>query len=175
MISGDLGVSPGSAVTGFPPGVVVSGMIHAADALAAQAQASLTTAYNALASQACTQNLTGQDLGGLTLTPGVYCFDTSAQLTGALTLNALGNSNSVFIFQIGSALTTASGSSVVVTNGGPLCNLFWQVGSSATLGTATQFSGNHPRPEQHHRDLRRHRPRSRPGARRGRSPSTRTM
>src|SRR3954454_9358766 len=109
VITGDLGVSPGSAVTGFPPGTVVSGTIHAADAVAAAAQSSLTTAYNSLAGQACTQDLTGQDLGGLTLTAGVYCFSTSAQLTGTLTLNAQGNSSAVFIFKIGSTLTTASG------------------------------------------------------------------
>src|SRR5450830_2171852 len=142
VITGDLGVSPGSAVTGFPPGLVVSGTIHAADAVALAAQNSVTTAYNSLASQACTQDLTGQDLGGKTLTAGVYCFSSSAQLTGILTLNAQGNANAVFIFKIGSTLTTASGSSVVVTNGGSLCNVFWQVGSSATLGTTTSFVGN---------------------------------
>jgi hypothetical protein len=142
LITGDLGVSPGSAVTGFPPGIVVSGTIHAADAAALAAQASLTTAYNSLVSQACTLDLTGQNLGGLTLTPGVYCFSTSAQLTGTLTLNAQGNANAVFIFRIGSTLTTASGSSVVQINGGNLCNTFWQVGSSATLGTTTSFTGN---------------------------------
>jgi Ice-binding-like len=141
-ITGDLGVSPGSAVTGFPPGIVVSGTIHAADATALGAQNSVTTAYNSLASQACTQDLTGQDLGGKTLTAGVYCFSSSAQLTGTLTLNAQGNANAVFIFKIGSTLTTASGSSVVVTNGGSLCNVFWQVGSSATLGTTTSFTGS---------------------------------
>jgi len=146
IITGDLGVSPGSAVTGFPPGLV-SGTIHAADALALAAQNSVTTAYNSLASQACTQDLTGTDLGGLTLTAGVYCFTSSAQLTGILTLNAQGNANAVFIFKIGSTLTTASGASVVVINGGSPCNVFWQMGSSATLGTAaigagTSFVGN---------------------------------
>jgi hypothetical protein len=140
-INGDLGVSPGSAVTGFPPGLV-SGTIHAADAVSLAAQNSVTTAYNSLASQTCTQDLTGLDLGGQTLTPGVYCFSSSAQLTGALTLNAQGNGNAVFIFQIVSTLTTASSSSVVLINGGSLCNVFWQVGSSATLGTATSFAGN---------------------------------
>jgi hypothetical protein len=142
VITGDLGVSPGSAVTGFPPGLVVSGTIHAADATALAAQNSVTTAYNSLASQACTQDLTGQDLGGKTLTAGVYCFSSSAQLTGSLTLNAQGNANAVFIFKIGSTLTTASGSSVVVINGGSVCNVFWQVGSSATIGTTTSFAGN---------------------------------
>jgi hypothetical protein len=142
VIGGDLGLSPGTAVTGFPPGAVVGGAIHAADAAALSAQNSLTTAYNSVVSQACTQDLTGQDLGGKTLTPGVYCFSTSAALTGSLTLNAQGNAAAVFIFKIGSTLTTASGSSVVMTNGGSQCNVFWQVGSSATIGTSTAFAGN---------------------------------
>jgi hypothetical protein len=142
VITGDLGVSPGTAVVGFPPGVVVGGTIHAADALASAAQNSVTTAYNALVSQGCTQDLTGQDLGGKTLTPGVYCFSSAAQLTGVLTLNAQGNSAAVFIFKIGSTLTTASGSSVLVINGGSACNVFWQVGSSATLGTSSSFAGS---------------------------------
>jgi len=142
IVNGNLGVSPGSAVTGFPPGIVTGGTIHAADATAAQAQADLTTAYNAILATGCTVDLTGQDLGGLTLTPGVYCFTSSAQLTGTLTLNALGNPNALFIFKIGSTLTTASGSTVQVINPGTACNVFWQVGSSATLGTATTFVGN---------------------------------
>jgi LPXTG-motif cell wall-anchored protein len=143
-VSGDLGVSPGSAVTGFPPGTVTNGSIHAADAVAAQAQSSTTAAYNNLAGQPCPpgNNLTGTDLGGRTLTPGVYCFSTSAQLTGPLTLNAQGNANAVFIFQIGSTLTTASGASVLLINSASACNVFWQVGSSATLGTTTSFLGN---------------------------------
>jgi hypothetical protein len=142
LISGDLGVSPGSAITGFPPGTVVSGTIHAADAVAAAAQNSVTTAYVNLAGQACTQDLTGQDLGGKILTAGVYCFSSSAQLTGTLTLDAQGNAGAVFIFKMGSTLTTASGSSVVLINGASPCNVFWQVGSSATLGTTTSFTGN---------------------------------
>src|SRR3954468_17757615 len=142
VITGDLGVSPGSAVTGFPPGIVVSGSIHAADAVAAAGQSSVTAAYVSLASQGCTHDLTGQDLGDKTLTPGVYCFSSSAQLTGALTLDALGNAGAVFVFKIGSTLTTASASSVVMINGGSPCNVFWQVGSSATAGTTTSFIGN---------------------------------
>lgn len=141
FVLGDLGVSPGTAVTGFPPGTVV-GTIHAGGAVAAQAQSDTTVAYNNLAGQACNTNLTGQDLGGLTLTPGVYCFNTSAQLTGILTLDAQGNSNAVFVFQIGSTLTTASSSSIVLINNANGCNAFWQVGSSATLGTNTAFQGN---------------------------------
>ena len=141
VITGDLGVSPGSAVTGFPPGIV-TGTIHAANAVALQAQSDTVTAYNNLAGQACTANLTGQDLGGLTLTPGVYCFDVSAQLTGTLTLNAQGNPAAVFIFKTGSTLTTAGSSVVSVINGGSGCNVYWQIGSSATLGTTTSFVGN---------------------------------
>ena len=142
VIGGDLGLSPGTSVTGFPPGVVSGGAIHAADAAALSAQNSLVTAYNSAAGQSCTQDLTGQDLGGKVLTPGVYCFSTSGALTGTLTLNAQGNSAAVFIFKFGSTLTTASGSSVVMTNGGTQCNVFWQVGTSATLGTSTAFAGN---------------------------------
>src|SRR6202521_867228 len=116
VVNGNLGVSPGSAVTGFPPGVVINGSIHAADAAAGQAQTDLTTLYNQLAGTACNTVLTGQDLGGMTLTPGVYCFASSAQLTGTLTLDEQGNSNAVFIFQMGSTLPTASASSVLLIN-----------------------------------------------------------
>jgi hypothetical protein len=140
VINGDLGVYPGLAVTGFPPGIV-NGTIHVANAFADNAQNDVTTAYIAL-DQPCDSNLTGQDLGGLTLTPGVYCFDSSAQLTGTLTLDAQGDENAVFIFRMVSSLTTASNSSVNIINGNNLCNLFWQVGSSATLGTTTAFKGN---------------------------------
>lgn len=142
IVTGDLGVSPGTAITGFPPGTVVGGAIHAADAVASQAQSDSGAAYVNLAGQACNEVLTGQDLGGLTLTAGVYCFTSSAQLTGTLTLDAQGNSAAVWIFQIGSTLTTASNSSVLVINGGHQCNVFWQIGSSATLGTGTVFAGN---------------------------------
>jgi hypothetical protein len=88
MIYGDVGVSPGTAVTGFPPGLQTDGAMYKADAVALKAQGDLTTAYNELAAAPCTQNLTGKDLGGLTLLEGVYCFDSSAQLTGTLTLDA---------------------------------------------------------------------------------------
>ena len=142
IVSGNIGVSPGSAVTGFPPGIVIGGTIHTADAVANQAQIDATAAYNSLASQMVTQNLTGQDLGGKTLTPGVYRFDSSAGLTGNLKLNAQGNSNALFVFQIGSTLTTASSSSVSLINGGPDSGVYWQVGSSATLGSSSEFRGN---------------------------------
>ena len=143
VVTGDLGLSPGTAVTGFPPGTVVGGTIHKTDALASQAQTDDTAAYLNLAGQTpVTQNLTGTDLGGLTLVKGVYSFSSSAQLTGKLTLDAGGDSASVWVFQIGSTLTTASGASVVLINGASPCNVFWQVGSSATLGTTTSFVGN---------------------------------
>lgn len=142
VVTGDLGLSPGTAVVGFPPGLVAGGTIHAADAVALQAQNDVTTAYNSLAAQACTADLTGQDLGARVLTPGVYCFSTSAQLTGTLTLDALGIPSAVFIFKIGSTLTTASNSLVLLTNAATPCNVFWQIGSSATLGTGTTFVGN---------------------------------
>jgi len=139
---GDVGVSPGTSVTGFPPGTVINGSIYEGGVVPTQAQTDATTAYNDLAGQACNVDLTGQDLGGLTLTPGVYCFDTSAQLTGDLVLDAQGNPLAVWVFQTGSTLTTASISTVAVINGGNPLNAFWQVGSSATLGTGTRFIGN---------------------------------
>src|SRR5713226_4036290 len=118
MVIGNLGVSPGTAVVGFPPGEVF-GEIHTGDDVALDAQEDVTTAYNDLAGRPCDRDLSGTDLGDLgTLTPGVYCFSSSAQLTGTLTLDAQGSSDSVFIFQIGSALTTASSSSVLLINGG---------------------------------------------------------
>ena len=141
-IVGDLGVSPGNAVTGFPPGLVTGGTIHAGDAVALQAQNDLTTAYNVIAGEASQADLTGQDLGGMTLTPGVYHFSSSAQLTGTLTLDAQGDPEARFDFQIGSTLTTAGASSVLLINGADGCNVNWQIGSSATLGTNSTFEGN---------------------------------
>ncbi|HVL49876.1 MAG TPA: ice-binding family protein, partial [Actinomycetota bacterium] len=141
VVSGDLGTWPNPAITGFPPGTVINGTIHAADAVALQAQSDLTIAYDDAASRACDQDLTGQDLGGLTLVAGVYCFDTSAQLTGELTLDAEGNPDAVFIFKIGSTLITATDSTVNLINGAQACNVFWQVGSSATLGVGSTFAG----------------------------------
>src|SRR6185369_11190978 len=120
-VTGNLGVSPGTAVTGFPPGTVTGGTIHLNDAAAAQAQADVTTAYNAIAGTACNTDLTGQNLGGLTLTPGVYCFNSTAALTGTLTLDAQNNPNALFLFKIGSTLTTASNSAVTMINGN-VCN-----------------------------------------------------
>jgi hypothetical protein len=144
VIDGNVGVAPGSAITGFPPGMVVPPSVeYVADAVALQAQTDLTTGYNFAAGESCPagDNLTGTDLGGLTLTPGVYCLSSTAQLTGTLTLNDEGDPNSVFVFQIGDTLTTSSASSVVFING-TQGDVFWQVGSSATLGSGTSFEGN---------------------------------
>lgn len=143
-INGSLGVWSGNSITGFPPGILTGGVISAGNAAAMNAQRDLATAYNFAAGEACPggNNLSGSDLGGLTLTPGVYCFSSSAALTGTLTLNALGDPNAVFLFQIGSSLTTASNSSIIITNPGTGDSIFWQVGSSATLGTNSAFAGN---------------------------------
>ncbi|HWH96051.1 MAG TPA: ice-binding family protein [Baekduia sp.] len=141
VLNGDLGLAPGSSITGFGLPAVVNGATHNTDAVAAQAQSDLTTAYNTAASQLTPVDLTGTDLGGLTLTPGAYSFSTSAQLTGALTLDAGGDPDKQFVFEVGSTLTTASASSVVLINGASPCNVYWQIGSSATLGSATAFQG----------------------------------
>jgi uncharacterized protein with beta-barrel porin domain len=141
VINGNVGVSPGSAVTGFPPGIVVNGVIYDVGAVPAQAQSELTTQYNTLNGQPPTSNLTSTDLGGLTLTSGVYKFDNSAQLTGTLTLDAQGNPNSRFVFVIGSTLTTASQSQINLINSAQGGNVYFVVGSSATLGTDTEFAG----------------------------------
>jgi len=142
-ITGDVGVSsPGVSVTGFPPGTIAGGAQHVGDPAANQAEHDAQTAYAALAGQACNTPLTGQDLGGKAFAPGVYCFTSSAQLTGQLVLDARGNPNGVWVFQIASTLTTATSSSVVMSKSGRAGNVFWQVGSAATLGTGTAFAGN---------------------------------
>lgn len=144
VLNGDLGVSPGTSLTGFGLPAVVNGATHNDDAVAAQAQADLTTAYDVAAGQPVlpADDLTGTNLGNRTLTAGAYRYSSSAQLTGALTLDAEGDPNAQFVFEIGSTLTTASASSVLLINGASPCNVYWQVGSSATLGTTTAFQGN---------------------------------
>ena len=140
-ITGDLGLSPGTSVTGFPPGQV-SGTQHVADTTAAQAENDLTAAYNDAAARPTTATVP-VELGGTTQTPGVY--DSLAGtfgITGALTLDAQGDPNAVFVFKAASTLITASASTVNLVNGAQACNVFWQVGSSATLGTGSNLQGN---------------------------------
>lgn len=139
VISGDVGLSPGTVVTGFPPGTVNNGTTHTTDAVAAQAQTDLTTAYNDAASRSPAATVTA-DLGGQTLLAGVYSGGTLG-LTGTLTLDAQGDPNAVFVFQSAATLITASSSTVSMINGGNPCNVFWQVTSSATLGTNSVFVG----------------------------------
>jgi cell division septation protein DedD len=141
-ISGDLGVSPGTAVTGFPPGTVSNGTIHSADGVADGAQSDLTTAYNDAAGRSPTANVPAFIGAGQTLAPGVYKASSSLDVGGSLTLDAGGDPNAVFIFQAPSTLVTDSASSVILTNGAQACNVFWQVGSSATLGTNSAFTGS---------------------------------
>ena len=134
-ITGQVGLFPGTSVTGFPPGT--SGHRDVTNAAANNAKNDLTTAYlNAKGQTPCT-TVSG-NLGNRTLVAGIYCFASAGNLTGTLTLNGGG----VYIFQFGSTLITASSSRVVLTNGAQPCDVFWQVGSSATIGTATTFVGN---------------------------------
>lgn len=141
-ISGDLGLYPGTAVTGFPPGKVSNGTTYVAPSgVAEQAQADLTTAYVDAAGRT-PRNLVSTDLGGQTLAPGVYESTSSMGLTGTVTLDGQNDLSSVFIFQAGSTLKTASNSSVKLIDGAQACNVFWQVGSSATLGSTTSFVGS---------------------------------
>jgi hypothetical protein len=144
VINGDLGTSPTPAVTGFggAPNGTVNGATHQADALAGQAQADLTTAYNDAAGQGPVKTL-ATELGGQTLTPGVYNSQSGTfGITGTLTLNGQGNPDAVFIFKTASTLISASASRVSMINGAQPCHLFWKVGSSATLGTGSAFAGN---------------------------------
>jgi len=140
VLNGNLGVNPGTAITGFPPGTV-NGTIHAADATAATAETDAATADTTLVGEALTGSLTGQDLGGLVLDAGKYDYATSAQLTGMLTLDGQGNPNAIFIIQTGSTLTTAAAATVDLIDGAQADNVYWLVGSSATIGTDTAFAG----------------------------------
>ncbi len=141
VITGNLGLSPGTSVTGFPPGTV-TGTVHTADSVALQAQADLTTAYNDAAGQPATATI-ATELGGTTQTSGVYVSAAGTfGITGTVTLNAKGNPAAVFIFKAASTLITASASNVKLVNGAKAANVFWLVGSSATLGTYSTFKGN---------------------------------
>ncbi len=143
VITGDVGISPGTAITGFPPGVVMDGTVHSGDQVAATAKLDLTTAYNNAANHSGVPiPLTG-DLGGLTLAPGLYVSDTSMQiLSGDLTLDAGGHSESVWVFQMGTTFTSFSGRNVILLNGARGTNVFWQVGSSTVIGTYCEVAGN---------------------------------
>jgi hypothetical protein len=140
-INADVGVSPGSTTTGFPP-CVITGATHLADATAATAQNDLTTAYNYLAGRPCSTVVTPADVGGRTLPPGIYCTASSMAVTGTVTLDGGGNANAVWVFQMGSTLTTGTNANIALTGGAQAKNVWWQVGSSATLGTGTTFRGN---------------------------------
>ncbi len=143
-ITSSVGVSPGSAITGFPPGIILNGDLHANDGVATQAHADFATAYGDFAGLASppANNLSGMDLGGQTLTPGVYHFDTSATSGGALILDAQNDPNARFVIQVGTTLITSSNSSVILINGADARNVYFQVGTSVTLGSGSSFIGN---------------------------------
>ena len=141
LINGDLGLSPGTSITGFggAPNGIVNGTVHTTDAAAAEAQSDTTIAYNVAASLTPTTTGIGE-LSGLSLTPGVYSGGALALSdNGALTL--AGSANSVWVFQAASTLAIGSATRIIITGGASACNVFWQVGSSATIGTAAQFQG----------------------------------
>ncbi len=140
-ITGDLGLSPGSAVTGFPPGTIV-GVTHVADPTAVTAIGDLTTAYNDAAGRVLCPITIAGNIGGQALTPGLYkSTSTLAISAGDLTLDAQGDSDAVFIFQIGTTFTTTAAHKVILSNGAKPANIYWQVGTFATLGTTTDFHG----------------------------------
>jgi hypothetical protein len=142
IISGSCGTCPGTAITGFPPGVC-TGTTSAGGTAACNAEAACLTAYNNAKGLVTTHALASSDLGGLTLGPGVYTFpSSSATLSTILTLNGATNPNGQFIFQISTTLGTSVNSSVILENGAQACNVYFQVGSSATIAGATKLQGN---------------------------------
>jgi hypothetical protein len=140
VLAHDLGTHPNPAITGFPPGIV-GGDIHAADMHAAQAKEDLTVAYNNAAGQAPDFELPAGIGDGPPLLPGVYRASSGVGITGDVVLDGQGSSDAVWVFQIPEALTTATNSRILLTNGASACNVFWQVGSSATLGVTSRFVG----------------------------------
>ena len=141
-ITGDIGSFPTPSITGLQ-NVVLNGVNQAGDAVTQQGKTDLVTAYNDAAGRSATTSYGPIfDLGGQTLAPGVYHDPSSFGITGTLTLDAHGDPNAVWIFQAGSTLITASDSVVSLIDGAQACHVFWQVGSSATLGTGTDFVGN---------------------------------
>lgn len=142
VIQGNIGVSPGLAIAGLPLGQPSPGVIHAGDVAAATAKADLGVVFGLVAGATCTTTMSGVDLGGKTLVPGVYCFAAAALMSGPLVLDAQGDTAAVFIFQVGSALTTAVNASVTLVNGVQASHVWWQIGSSATLGVNSVMVGN---------------------------------
>jgi hypothetical protein len=141
LLTGDLGISPGTAVTGFPPGVVV-GIQHAGDPTAAQGEAVLTAAYNDAAGRTLCPIAIAGNLGGMTLAPGLYKSTSSLEISsGNLTLDAAGDTSAVWIFQMASTMTTTTGRQVILAGGARSSRIFWQVGTSATLGSTSVFQG----------------------------------
>ena len=143
VVTGDIGLSPGTSIGGFPPGIL-NGAMHINDAIATNAKADLTAAYDDAAGRTSSQIVTvSGNIGGLTLTPGLYKSTSSLAISsGNLTFDARGNSSAVFIIQIASSLTVTSGRQVILAGGALASNIFWQVGSSATFGTTSVFKGN---------------------------------
>jgi hypothetical protein len=139
-INADVGISPGNTLTGFPP-CTITGVQHLGDATALTAQNDLTANYNALVALNCTSTIVA-DLGGTTITPGVYCGASTVGVTGTVTLDGGGNANALFVIKAGSTLTTGTNANIALTNGTQAKNVWWQVSSSATLGTGTTFRGN---------------------------------
>jgi hypothetical protein len=141
IVTGDVGVSPGTAIVGFPPGTVI-GTIHTTDTAAAAGIFDLTTAYNDAAGRTLCPIILEGNLGGMTLAPGLYKSTSGFEVTsGDLTLDAQGNSNAVWIFQMASTLDTTAGRQVILAGGAKASNVFWQVGTSATIGTNSVFVG----------------------------------
>lgn len=142
IVTGNVALSsPGVSITGFPPGTIIDGSQYIGPGLADQAHADAVIAYGQLVGETFTTDLSGQNLGGMILTPGVYHFNTAAQLTGTLILDTQGDPNATFHFQIGSTLTTDPGSMITFLNGSST-NVFWQVGTSATIGANSVAYGN---------------------------------